>query len=68
MAFDSQGAEVKDKQAKYEIRNVPPGRYALLLYGEYTRTENDSFSSKVVQRRDVEVKAGETVTLDLGEN
>jgi hypothetical protein len=67
-SFDYHRAEVTTDQTKYELRNIPPGQYELQVSGAPVRTERDSFTTKVIQRHAIEVTAGETVTLDLGEN
>jgi hypothetical protein len=64
--FDTYRASIKANQNEYEIRNVPPGEYHLQVYGAAVRTERDSFRSKVIERREIEMKAGKTLTIDLG--
>jgi hypothetical protein len=67
-SFDFHHAEVTADQTKYEIRNIPPGKYELQVSGAPVRSERDSFTTKVIQRHAIEVSAGETVTVDLGKN
>jgi hypothetical protein len=64
--FDYQQVDLLADQTEYELRNVPPGKYELQVYGERIRTGADGFTNKVIQRQTVEVGIGETVTLDLG--
>jgi hypothetical protein len=66
VGFDYRQAEVVAKQTSYELRNIPPGKYELQVYGPYIRKEGDRLTNEVIQRHAVEVSAGETVTLDLG--
>jgi len=65
IGFDYQRAELSADQTSYEIRNVPPGKYQLRVSGKRTRTSTDGFTQATVQRRDVEVRSGETLTLDI---
>jgi hypothetical protein len=64
MGFDDHEVAVKAHESTYEIRDVPPGRYELQVYA-YTRGAGDSFESKVLLRRPVEIHAGEEQTIDL---
>jgi hypothetical protein len=62
-----QHAHLTAGQSTYEIRNVPPGKYQLQVYGELVREEGtDGYSQDVVQRHEIEVRSGETLTFDLG--
>ncbi|HEY4233651.1 MAG TPA: carboxypeptidase-like regulatory domain-containing protein [Lacipirellulaceae bacterium] len=66
--FDASSAEISSDTTKYEIRNVPPGSYELQVYGDSTRPEGgppDSIANKVLHRRAIAVRSGETVTYDI---
>ncbi len=58
--------EVPSNQTEYEIRNIPPGNYQLQVNGARVRTGVDGFDDKPLQRRQVTVASGETVTVDIG--
>ena len=61
-------AEVSEGKDSYEVRNVSEGRYELQVYGPARRSDRAPgiFTSDVIKRIPVEVKSGETVTIDLG--
>lgn len=57
-----------DSGGRYRMTGVPPGKYRLLF--SYSTAGMDPYSSEVVQKHyhwffDVDVKAGETLKLDL---
>jgi beta-lactamase regulating signal transducer with metallopeptidase domain/protocatechuate 3,4-dioxygenase beta subunit len=64
MGFDYQEAPLTADQNEYEIRDLPPGKYELQVYA-YTRGKDDSYNSKVLLRRPLEIHAGEEQTIDL---
>ncbi|HEY3391464.1 MAG TPA: M56 family metallopeptidase [Lacipirellulaceae bacterium] len=65
MAFHE--AHLSATDTTYEIRNVPPGKYELQVYGPRIRTQRtDGFTNDVVQRHKIELTPGQTLTLDLG--
>jgi hypothetical protein len=64
--LDFHHAFLSAHDTSYEIRSVPPGTYQLQVYGERIRTErSDGFRHEVVQRHDIEVRAGETLSFNL---
>ncbi len=65
--FDYNQAEISADDTSFELRNIPPGKYQLQVNGPYTRAVGDSMTNKVLQRLAVEVCAGETVTVDIGD-
>ena len=64
--FDYRQAEISANDTGFELRNIPPGKYELIANGPYIRTVGDGMTNKVLQRRAVEVRAGEIVTVDIG--
>ncbi len=50
----------------YEIRDVPPGTYELMIYGPFTREKDSGLSNEVIKRVRVSVESGKTVTLNIG--
>jgi len=54
--------------ASYEIRNVPPGHYHLQVYGKRIPTDlgGGSFTHRVIQVQEIDVIAGQTLSIDLG--
>ncbi|NQT14557.1 MAG: hypothetical protein HQ582_17505 [Planctomycetes bacterium] len=67
-SLGSHDAEVSEGKDSYEVRDVPEGRYELQVYGPLRRAERwgGRFGSDLIKRIPVEVKSGETVTIDLG--
>ena len=63
--FDYQYAELSADRASYEFRDIPPGKYELTVNGETIRNQLGGFSNTILQRHAVEVRTGETVTLDI---
>jgi beta-lactamase regulating signal transducer with metallopeptidase domain len=63
----SHEAHLSADDTTYEIRNVPPGKYELQVYGQRIRSQRtDGFTYDVVQRHKIELKAGQTLMFDLG--
>lgn len=67
-SLGSHDAEVSKGKDSYEVRDVPEGRYEAQVYGPLRRAERwgGRFGSDLIKRIPVEVKSGETVTIDLG--
>jgi beta-lactamase regulating signal transducer with metallopeptidase domain/uncharacterized GH25 family protein len=60
-------AKVSLRNNSYEIRNVPPGLYWLQVYGpDNPSGRGNGLTGGVLKRIPVEVKSGETLTVDLG--
>ena len=64
-AFDYRIADLSSNETSYELRNIPPGKYKLEVNGEKTRTSESGFRNNVLQRHSIEVRAGETETLNV---
>lgn len=63
---ESYGGRPPTADGSYEIRDVPPGTYELLIFGPFTREKDNSLSTGVIKRIPVTVESGKTVTLDIG--
>ncbi len=56
---------IKPHEDSYEIRNVPPGSYGLLVRGQTIRTGRNSSDDSTIQQHAVEVRSGETTRFDI---
>ncbi len=52
-------------QDSYEFRDVPPGSYGLIVYGEGRHSDERNSTPSLIQRLDVEVRPGETTDVDV---
>ena len=62
---DSYEAEIAPGDAGFEIRNVPPGDYDLVVLGERIRTSADGFTYNTMARRQITVRSAEMTKVDI---
>jgi hypothetical protein len=64
--MDYHDADISANDSTYEIRNVPPGTHQLEVDGERVPSNGTGgFTYKILQRRQVEIRSGETLKLDI---